>query len=68
MATALVFALAPWLDGMGIYNAFVLFGCLAVAFSLSAVPMLVWGKKWRGSCAERYRYYAGKQFNVVGRS
>lgn len=67
MATALVFALAPWLDGMGIYNAFVLFGCLAVAFSLSAVPMLIWGKRWRARRAERYRWYAGRQFGGVGR-
>jgi len=40
MAATLVFARPPQLDGMDVYNAFVLFGCLAVAFSLSAVPVL----------------------------
>jgi hypothetical protein len=64
MAMILVFVIQPWFDGMGVYNAFVLLGCVSVAFSLTAIPMYIWGKKSRVRCAARYRYYAGKQFIV----
>jgi hypothetical protein len=64
MAMILVFVIQPWFDGMGVYNAFVLLGCISVAFSLTAIPMYIWGKKARVACAPRYRYYAGKQFIV----
>jgi hypothetical protein len=64
MAMILVFVIQPWFDGMGVYNAFVLLGCISTAFSLLAIPMYIWGKKARVKCAPRYRYYAGKQFIV----
>jgi hypothetical protein len=64
MAMILVFVIQPWFAGMGVYNAFVLLGCISVAFSLTAIPMYIWGKKARVKCAGKYRYYAGKQFLV----
>jgi hypothetical protein len=64
MAMILVFAIQPWFNGMGVYNAFVLLGCISVAFSLTAVPMYIWGKTYRVKCAARYREFAGKQFNI----
>lgn len=64
MATILVFALSPWFDGMGIYNSFILLGCLATAFMLTAVPMVLYGKKFRAKSVEKYRYYGKRQFNT----
>jgi hypothetical protein len=64
MAMILVFSIQPWFNGMSIYNAFILLGCLAIAFSLTAIPMYIWGKKYREKCADRYRYYASKQFVI----
>lgn len=64
MATILVFVIQPWFNGMGVYDSFVLLGCLSVLFSLFAVPIYVFGKRFRWRCAERYRYYASKQFVI----
>jgi len=64
MATILVFVIQPWFNGMGVYNSFVLLGCISVAFSLTAIPMYIWGKKARIRCADRYRHYAEKQFVI----
>ncbi|KIW05911.1 hypothetical protein, variant [Verruconis gallopava] len=64
MATILVFAIGPWFDGMGVYNSFVLLGCLSVAFSLLAVPMFFFGKKARIRRKNEYEYYAQKMFVV----
>jgi len=64
MAMILVFVVQPWFNGMGVYNAFVLLGCISVAFSLTGIPMYIWGKRYRIKCADRYRYYAGKQFVI----
>jgi hypothetical protein len=67
MATILVFAIGPWFDGMGVYNAFVLLGCISVLFSLLAIPMYAWGKKARTFRKTKYGYYAEKQF-IIRRS
>jgi hypothetical protein len=56
------YSLREILLGMGVYNAFVLLGCIATAFSLTAIIIWVWGKKFRAKSTERYRYYAEKQF------
>jgi MFS family permease len=64
MAMILVFAIGPWFDGMGVYNAFVLLGCISTAFSLLCIPMYFFGKKYRVKRAEKYRYYAAKQFTI----
>jgi MFS family permease len=64
MATILVFTITPWFDGMGVYDAFVLLGCISVAFSLLGIPMYFYGKKVRVLKTEKYKYYAGKQFVI----
>jgi hypothetical protein len=64
MAMNLVFVITPWFNGMGVYNTFILLGCIAIAFSLTAIPMYIWGMKLRISRAAKYRYYAGKQFVI----
>lgn len=61
IATALIFAIPPWMDGMGVYNMFILLGCLAILVNSPYVLFLIWGKKWRGMTANRYRFYAERQ-------
>lgn len=63
VAMALVFALPPWLEHMGAYDMFVLLGCLTWALGLTGVPMVVWGRGWRGAAAGRYRWFAGRQYS-----
>jgi hypothetical protein len=62
MAMILVFVITPWFNGMGVYNAFILLGCISIVFSLSVIPMQIWGKSFRIKRADKYRYYAQKQF------
>ena len=57
ITTALVFALTPWMDGMGVKWMFILLGILAVVFALMAVPYIIWGKRWRAKSAARFDYY-----------
>lgn len=64
LAAVLVFVVQPWFNRMGVYNAFVPLGCISVTFSLTAIPIYIWGKKFRTKCAAKHRYYAGKQFVV----
>lgn len=64
LSTVLIFVIQPWFDGMGVYNAFVMLGCFAVAFSFLGIPMGLYGKRARVKCADRYRRYAAKQFIV----
>lgn len=44
-ATIIVFALAPWIAGLGLHGTFTSVGCLALALNLTTVPMIIWGKK-----------------------
>lgn len=44
-ATIIVFALAPWIAGLGLHNTFTNVGCLALALNLTTLPMIIWGKK-----------------------
>ncbi|RVX75429.1 hypothetical protein B0A52_00782 [Exophiala mesophila] len=62
ISTALVFALTPWMEGMGVYDMFVLLGCLAIAVALTCVPLIIWGRQWRKKLAPKYEYYAAKQY------
>lgn len=62
ISTALVFAVTPWMEGMGVYNMFVLLGCLGVGVALTCVPLIIWGRKWRANLAPKYEYFAAKQW------
>jgi hypothetical protein len=48
--------------GMGVYNMFVLLGCLSIGVALTCVPLIIWGRKWRASLAGRYEHFALKQY------
>ena len=62
ISTGLVFAITPWIAGMGVYNMFVLLGCLSIAVALTCVPLIIWGRKWRAQLTGRYESYAMKQY------
>lgn len=62
ISTALVFAVTPWMEGMGVYNMFVLLGCLSIAVALTCVPLMIWGRSWRARLAQRYEHFAAKQY------
>lgn len=56
-----LFAITPWIEGMGVQNLHVLTACLALAIGLLPVPLLRWGKKARVATADRYRRMALRQ-------
>ncbi|ETI25008.1 hypothetical protein G647_04378 [Cladophialophora carrionii CBS 160.54] len=62
ISTGLVFAVTPWIAGMGVYDMFVLLGCLSVAVALTCIPLIVWGRAWRARLAGRYEHFAAKQY------
>ncbi|KUJ18805.1 MFS general substrate transporter [Mollisia scopiformis] len=61
IAACIVFAVSPWIEGMGMYNTFVLLGCVALFVMLLCVPIIIWGKKLRILCKGRYAAYAKVQ-------
>lgn len=63
VATVFVFAIAPWIDGIGMKNVFVMLGVLMIVIISSVFIFIYYGKKLRVRTATRYRYYAGRQFD-----
>ncbi|KAK7419043.1 hypothetical protein QQX98_003545 [Neonectria punicea] len=62
IATALVFAVTPWMTNMGVYDMFVLLGCIAAAIALTCVPLIIWGRGYRVQLADKYRHFAAQQY------
>ncbi|KAF7557780.1 hypothetical protein G7Z17_g443 [Cylindrodendrum hubeiense] len=62
IATALVFAVTPWMTNMGVYNMFVLLGCISAAIALTCIPLIIWGRKFRVQLADKYAHYAALQY------
>jgi hypothetical protein len=62
VATAFVFAIGPWVDGIGMKNVFVMLGVLMTVILLSVFIFIFNGKKFRVKGAARYRFFAGEQF------
>ncbi|KAJ4315296.1 hypothetical protein N0V84_008452 [Fusarium piperis] len=62
IATGLVFAVSPWMAGMGVYDMFVLLGCIAAAIALTCVPLMIWGRKFRAKLAPKYDYFIDQQY------
>ena len=64
LATIFVFALSPWIAAMGISNVYVMIGVIGIAV-LSFVFLFIWkGKQFRRNSAQRYRYFAARQFGA----
>lgn len=47
---------------MGVYDMYVLLGCVGLAVSLTCVPLILRGRHWRIKFAARYEYFKGKQY------
>jgi beta-lactamase regulating signal transducer with metallopeptidase domain len=62
VATAFVFAIGPWIDGIGMKNVFTMLGVLITVILLSVFIFIFYGRKFRVKGAARYRRYASKQF------
>ncbi|KAG4441700.1 hypothetical protein IFR05_002834 [Cadophora sp. M221] len=58
LATVIVFAFNPWVTAMGYRNTFILCAMLALVSMLTAIPMIIWGKRFRIKFADKYRHYA----------
>lgn len=59
IATVIVFALTPWIEGIGLRNMFISVGCLSFGICLTTVPMMVYGKKMRAITRDAYFRMAG---------
>jgi hypothetical protein len=50
------------MEGMGVYNMFVLLSVIAAAIALTCVPLIIWGRRFRIHYAEKYRVFAALQY------
>jgi hypothetical protein len=66
LSTALVFGISPWMANTGVYNMFVVAGCVSLAVTMLCIPMRVWGKTIRAKTRERYAVSADKQYGNRG--
>lgn len=62
-STIYVFAMTPWIAAVGMSNVFNTIGAIGSVVLLFAVIFLWKGKQWRFQFAERYQYYALRQFD-----
>jgi hypothetical protein len=60
-SVVVLFALTPWINGMGIQNLHILVAVLCFVILLLPVPLLIWGKKARIATARRYNKMASQQ-------
>jgi MFS family permease len=58
ISTALVFALTPWIEAMGIQNVIVIITVIAAVVFAFVFVFIFYGKKFRVWTTARYRYYA----------
>lgn len=61
ISVLVLFALTPWIDGMGLRSVYVIISVLCFLTLLLPVPLLLWGKKARIATAARYREMARRQ-------
>ena len=66
VATAFVFAIDPWIAGIGMKNVFVMLTVLNIVILGSVFIFIFFGKKLRTKTADKYRYYAQLQYNPRG--
>ncbi|EMC92632.1 hypothetical protein BAUCODRAFT_151053 [Baudoinia panamericana UAMH 10762] len=64
LATIFVFALSPWIEGVGMANVYVTIGVIGIAVLLFVFVFIWKGKTFRRMTAKRYRYYAERQFGA----
>lgn len=54
------YAITPWVERDGYQTTFIILGFLAIAFWLSSIPMIIFGKKLRRSSAHVYARFVAK--------
>lgn len=64
LATIFVFALSPWIAGVGIANVYVTIGVIGIAVLLFVFVFIWKGKQFRRMSAKRYRYFAERQYGA----
>lgn len=57
MGFAINYAINPWINGMGLQNCFVSVAMVALACTMSFLPMVYVGKSLRRASAKRYWDY-----------
>lgn len=60
-SVVVLFALEPWIIGMGIQNLHILCALIAFVIHLLPIVMLIWGKKFRVKSAQAYQIMATRQ-------
>ncbi|KAI1372760.1 MFS general substrate transporter [Hypoxylon crocopeplum] len=63
LSTVFVFAMTPWIAAVGMSNVFNTIGAIGAAVLLFSFVFIWKGKEWRFQHAQRYRYYASRQFD-----
>lgn len=63
LSTIFVFAMTPWIGAVGIANVFNTIGVIGLVVLLFAFVFLWKGKVWRHRNAQRYKYFATRQFD-----
>ncbi|KAL2072200.1 hypothetical protein VTL71DRAFT_11543 [Oculimacula yallundae] len=58
LATVVLFSFNPWVGAMGYRNTFILCSMLALAATMTVIPMIIWGKHFRMKLADKYKHYA----------
>ncbi|KAI1613026.1 synaptic vesicle transporter [Exophiala viscosa] len=56
--TALVFAMTPWINAMGLSNVFITATVVFVVVLLGNIIFIMFGRRFRINSAAKYRYYA----------
>ncbi|PSR76563.1 major facilitator superfamily domain-containing protein [Coniella lustricola] len=66
LSVVIMFALTPWIEGMGVQNAFILMAIIAFVILSIPLPLLKWGKQARIKSAATYAHYSMRQPNCRG--
>ena len=61
VSVVVLFALGPWISGMGLRDLHILIAVLCFVILLIPVPLIIWGKKARIASAKAYEKIALKQ-------
>ncbi|TQV91519.1 Major facilitator superfamily transporter [Cordyceps javanica] len=61
LTVGILFALTPWLDGMGVQDTHILIAVLTVIILVGPLGLILWGKKARVRTAASYRRMAIRQ-------
>ncbi|RDW69881.1 putative synaptic vesicle transporter SVOP [Coleophoma crateriformis] len=61
VATVFVFAISPWIEGIGMQNVYIMLGVLTAVILLTVFVFIFYGKRIRIKTTSKYRFFTGKQ-------